>query len=161
MLDALLARLSAPVRNAIAPLFASRGNSLELVLFCLALTGAALIAHHWVFAGLVLFALARIFASAAAPSGVAAVCGAVAFAALPFAFALEAPVRALPALFLIFALSAVSAARLKLGAKLIGETELFLLFLATALFPDWFGPIAYVGGVLCFVATGVAAARRV
>ena len=56
-----------------------------------------------------------------------------------------------------------AAARLKFGPSLIGAAELFGVFVLAALLPDWFGLIAYVTGVLCFVAAGVriAASRRV
>lgn len=163
MLDSLLEKSFAPMLDRFAPVFAARAKFHELVLFCVGLVAAAAIARHWVFAGLALFAASRLavsVAARAAVSDVSAVYGTVAFAALPFAFALEAPVRALPAVFLMFAMSANAAANLKLGARWVGESELLFLFLLAALFPDWFGPIAYVGGVLCFVASGVAAARR-
>ena len=164
MLDAVLERLVAPVLDRFAGPVGGRAKILELASFCLGLAAVPLIARHFVWIGLAVFALARILAAIAArawPSDLTEVYAAVAFAALPFAFVLEAPVRALPAVFLMFGLAANAASSLKFGRGLIGSVELVILFVLAALLPAWFGLIAYVGGVLCFVAAGVSASRRV
>ncbi len=164
MLDAVLEKLFAPVLDRFAGPVGGRAKILELVSFCISLAAAALIAVHFVWIGLVLFALARCLAAVAGRAGVSDLTEfyqAVAFAALPFAFVLEAPVRALPAVFLMFGLAANAAASLKFGGGLIGSAELLILFLLAGFFPAWFGLIAYGGGVLCFVAAGVSASRRV
>ena len=36
----------------------------------------------------------------------------------------------------------------------IGQTELFLAFVAACLFPNWFSVLAYAVGILCFVSAG-------
>ena len=164
MLDAVLEKLFVPVLDRLADPVGGRAKLLELVSFCLSLAAAALIARHFVWIGLALFALARILACVVARKSVSnltEVYAAVAFAALPLAFVLEAPVRALPAVFLMFGFAANAAASLKFGRGLIGSTELLILFVLAAFFPAWFGLIAYVGGVLCFVAAGVSASRRI
>jgi hypothetical protein len=164
MLDAVLEKLSAPVLDRFAGPVDGRAKLLELAAFCLGLAAAALIARHLIWIGLALFAIARFLAAVAGRAGVSDLTEfytAVAFAALPFAFVLEAPVRALPAVFLMFGLAANAAASLKFGRGLIGSAELLALFALAALLPAWFGLIAYVGGVLCFVAAGVSASRRV
>ena len=87
----------------------------------------------------------------------------------PFAFALAAPSRALAAMFLMLGLvaraaAATAAARLQdsgpilagleQASALVGKTELFVAFAAACVFPNWFSLIAYVVGILCFVAVG-------
>jgi hypothetical protein len=74
---------------------------------------------------------------------------------------LDAPVRALPAVFLMFGLAANTAVAVKFDRSLIGVAELLILFILASAFPAWFGAIAYAGGVLCFVAAGVEASRRI
>jgi hypothetical protein len=49
----------------------------------------------------------------------------------------------------------------KFDRSLIGVAELLILFILASAFPAWFGAIAYAGGVLCFVAAGVEASRRI
>lgn len=163
MLDVVLRRLFAGVLDRFAGALGGRSKILELVSFCIGLVAVPLIARHLVWIGLGVFVAARLIAAIAAraTSGdLAEVYGAVGFAALPFAFVLDAPVRALPAVFLMFGLAANAATRLKFATGLIGSAELTILFLLAAALPAWFGPIAYAGGVLCFVAAGVEASRR-
>jgi hypothetical protein len=162
MLDALLEKIFAPVLDRFA--MSGRAKVLAFAAFCLSLAGVPLIARHFVFVGLAVFAAGRVLAAVAARSSesdAAEVFSAIAFAAVPFAFVLDAPVRALPAVFLMFGLAANAAAGLKFGRGWIGGTEKVLLFVLAAVLPDWFGLIAYVGGVLCFVAAGVEASRRI
>jgi phosphatidylglycerophosphate synthase len=88
-------------------------------------------------------------------------------AGVPFAFALADPERALAAMFLMFGLvvraGAAIGARsngtsidlaLDLGGMLIGKSELFAAFALACVFPQWFSIIAYVIGILCFIAAG-------
>lgn len=164
MLDAVLERCAAPVLDRFAAPVGGRAAILELGAFCISLAAVPLIARHFVWIGLALFVAARILAGVAGrarASDLTEIYETVAFAALPLAFVLEAPVRALPAVFLMFGLAANTAISLKFGRGLIGSAELLILFVLAALLPAWFGLIAYVGGVLCFVAAGVSASRRV
>jgi phosphatidylglycerophosphate synthase len=86
--------------------------------------------------------------------------GAVSAGAVPFAFALAEPERALAAMFLMLGLVVRAGAETFHDAKpapfgfLIGKSELFLAFAAACLFPNWFSVIAYGLGILCFVAAG-------
>ncbi|HXC57288.1 MAG TPA: CDP-alcohol phosphatidyltransferase family protein [Rhizomicrobium sp.] len=90
-------------------------------------------------------------------------------AAIPFAFALAAPGRALAAMFLMLGLvaraGAASAAAQPVGqdpvivyfgrvGRLVEKTELFIAFALACVFPDWFSAIAYIVGMLCFIAVG-------
>jgi phosphatidylglycerophosphate synthase len=98
------------------------------------------------------------------------------YSAVPFAFALAAPERALAAAFLIFsfvgtgvtflAFAAIAARRAMMtgryGVKsiyylggLAEGTETVLVFAAMALRPDWFEPLAYGFGALCWVTTAL------
>jgi hypothetical protein len=123
-----------------------------------------LIARHFVWIGLAVFAVGRVIAAVAASGGgsdLKEIYRAVAFAALPFAFVLDAPVRALPAVFLMFGLAADAAVAVKFGRSPVGAAALLILFVLACVFPAWFGLIAYAGGVLCFVAAGVEASRRI
>jgi len=85
-------------------------------------------------------------------------------ASIPFAFALADPSRALAGCFLILAmlLSCASySASARAGTKpwfrggLIGRTESFLALSLACAAPTWFGPVAYVLGVLCFLTAGM------
>lgn len=98
------------------------------------------------------------------------------YSAVPFAFALAAPERALAAAFLIFsfvgtgvsflAFAAIAARRAMIteryGVKsiyylggLAEGTETILVFAAMAVRPDWFVPLAYGFGMLCWVTTAL------
>lgn len=162
MLDAVLEKLFSPVLDRFALPDGRRAKILQLVAFAISLAAAPLIGHHWVLVGMTVFIAGRVV-SALVPrdDDVAEVFNAIALAALPFALVLDAPVRALPAAFLMFGLAANRATALKFGRGLIGSAELVLLFVLVAVLPDWFGLIAYVGGVLCFVAAGIETSRRV
>lgn len=164
MLDTVLEKIFAPVLDRFAGRVAGRANALELVAFCISLAGVPLIGRHLVWIGLAVFVVGQIVAAVAARAGggaLADIYRAVAFAALPFAFVLDAPVRALPAVFLMFGLAANAAVSVKFGRSLIGVAELLILFILASVLPAWFGLIAYAGGVLCFVAAGVEASRRI
>ena len=89
-------------------------------------------------------------------------------AAVPFAFALAEPDRALAAMFLMLGLvvragaavgvrpgkMGVTAAVLDQTGMLVGRSEQFVAFALACIFPAWFSVIAYVVGILCFVAAG-------
>jgi phosphatidylglycerophosphate synthase len=98
------------------------------------------------------------------------------YSAVPFAFALAEPERALAAAFLIFsfvgtgvtflAFAAIAARRAMIteryGLKsiyylggLAEGTETILVFAAMALRPDWFEPLAYGFGALCWITTAL------
>lgn len=89
--------------------------------------------------------------------------------AIPFAFALAEPGRALAAMFLMLGLvaraGAMDTAALPTGpdpvviyfgrvGRLIEKTELFIAFALVCVFPQWFSIIAYALGILCFIAVG-------
>jgi hypothetical protein len=84
-------------------------------------------------------------------------------AAIPFAFALAMPERALAAMFLLLGLvvRAGSGSMAGESGELVGKTELFLAFSLACIFPDQFSIIAYVVGVLCFVDAGRRIAQAV
>lgn len=97
-------------------------------------------------------------------------------AAIPFAFALADPSRALAACFFIFAFT-VSAATflsyMRFAAKrgvdvkfdgvkgvshLAGVTdgaEAFIAFAIACVHPEWFSVVAYVFGIICFLSAGI------
>jgi phosphatidylglycerophosphate synthase len=98
------------------------------------------------------------------------------YSAVPFAFALAEPERALAAAFLIFsfvgtgvsflAVAAIAARRAmtteRYGRKsiyylggLAEGAETILVFALMALRPDWFEPLAYGFGALCWITTSV------
>jgi hypothetical protein len=164
MLDTVLEKIFAPVLDRFAGRVAGRAKVLELIAFCVCLAGVPLIARHFVWIGLAVFGAGQIIAAISARadgSELKQIYRSVAFAALPFAFVLDAPVRALPAVFLMFGLAANTAVAVKFDRSLIGVAELLILFILASAFPAWFGAIAYAGGVLCFVAAGVEASRRI
>ncbi|HEY5348067.1 MAG TPA: CDP-alcohol phosphatidyltransferase family protein, partial [Rhizomicrobium sp.] len=85
-------------------------------------------------------------------------------AALPFGFALADPPRALAAMFLIFSLASQAVASLSLalisvrtgrGIGVTDKSAVHIAMLLACLLPDWFSIIAYVLGVVCFIAIGV------
>jgi len=96
-------------------------------------------------------------------------------AAIPFAFALADPSRALAACFFIFAFTVSAATFLsywrfatKLGvdvkvggvkgvshlAGLTDGAEAFIAFTIVCIRPEWFGIVAYVFGIVCFISAG-------
>jgi phosphatidylglycerophosphate synthase len=96
-------------------------------------------------------------------------------AAIPFAFALADPSRALAASFFIFSFTVSAATFLaysKFAAKrgidvkvggvkgvshLAGLTdgaEAFIAFTVVCIHPEWFGIVAYIFGAICFVSAG-------
>ncbi|HVU19310.1 MAG TPA: hypothetical protein VHE09_01160 [Rhizomicrobium sp.] len=132
--------------------------------FVVALTAVPLIAtaHSWLalpalLFGLILSAIGRANASAqVAASSIAF--DVIVLAAVPFAFALADPTRALAAVFVLFAMVAAGAAALLANdeRKLtpVDEAVCASAFALACMFPTWFGLIAYVLGLLGFIAAG-------
>lgn len=101
--------------------------------------------------------------------------GPIVFAGVAFAFALAMPASALAAGYAIFAMLASTVSGLAITAviegkgalagphgytalgymaRLMEESELFVGFSIACFAPDWFAPIAYIVGVLCFLTAG-------
>lgn len=178
MVDGLLGKL-------LAPLFKTATDKLRLeavaaagIGFAVGLSGLPAIGHGWLWAGLAILLLSRVvfaLAGTRAQAGEAAknlalvaVLKAVSLAGYPFAFALAMPEHAAACAFLMFGLVAAFAAGFAypppsgMGDFAIGGLDLTLVLGLCALLPDWFGPIAYAGGLICFAAAGlrIDAARR-
>ena len=104
------------------------------------------------------------------------------FAGLPFAFALADPTRGLAAAFFVFGILASGASSLALTvvaeeqgagvsprgytalgylARLMEDGEFFLGFALACIVPQWFGVIAYIVGILCFITAGARIAYAV
>jgi len=170
MLDGLLERLFGPALEALARRVGASPVLPAVAGFLIGIAALPLIALKLAPAGLAVLIASRI--AAAAASAAARVGGtfqaplpvldAVVLAGVPFAFALADPSRALAAAFLIFGLVAQSASRVALGRGLVGQGEILIGFAVACVFPDRFGIVAYIIGVLCFVAAGarIAAAGR-
>jgi hypothetical protein len=159
MIDRLLERYCAPLLGRFAVSLSGRGQWLSLSALIISLVGAALISRHLVWIGLGVFALSLGLAAVAArqPQPLDFLFAAVRFAALPFAFALDSPERAVSLIFLLFAMTVEAVARTRLGPGVLGAGEWFLIFVLLAVFPG--GLVAYGAGVLCFVSVGVASRR--
>jgi phosphatidylglycerophosphate synthase len=92
-------------------------------------------------------------------------------ASVPFAFALADPGRALAALFLLFGFVASGSTFLAFAATRRGPaagpvglsdaSQTTIAFALACVFPDWFGVVAYVLGVSCFVTAGARVAAAV
>ena len=197
MLDAPLRRwIDPPLARAAVPLarYVRSADAVTIFGFALGLGAAMAIARHAYLIGLLLFALNRLcdgLDGALARATKVTDLGAfldialdfIVYAAIPFAFALADPTRALAACFLIFSFIgtcatflafAVFAAKRGLATDLRGQkslyylgglsegTETFLAFAIACLRPEWFSIVAYVFGALCFITAGtrVAAAVR-
>ena len=78
--------------------------------------------------------------------------------ALPFGFALAAPDRALAAMFLMFALSVLTV--LGRGHVAVVTWLVAAAFLIACIFPDHFSLLAYIIGVIAFIAAGQGVARE-
>jgi len=110
------------------------------------------------------------------------VCDFIVYSGVAFGFALARPENALPAAFLIlsfvgtgtsFLAYAILAAKRGLASEARGRkslyylggltegTETIAIFTAFCLFPDWFPPLAYVFGALCWLTTGTRVAAAV
>jgi hypothetical protein len=127
-----------------------------LVAACVAcLAALALIATRYYAIGLASFLLGRL-ASRLAPAAGGLVLrndlDRLAYAGVPFAFALADPGHALAAAFLLFAFVAIS---LSPGAIRSADGAVCVVAYALAcFFPEKFGLIAYALGIACFAAAG-------
>jgi hypothetical protein len=119
----------------------------------LAAAGAVAFHHPWIGAGLLLAGLA------AAGLGEAQPVLTLGLLALPFGFALADAFRALAAMFLMFALTVLSVLKRGHVSLVIWLAAAGLLL--SCLFPDRFSLLAYLIGVIAFIAAGqgVAAGR--
>ncbi len=152
MIVSILQRFFAPSLERLAGRLRGRGRLLSITAFVVSLAGAALIARHFVWAGLGIFALGLVLGAVAERTPLDFLFAAVRSGAIVFAFALDNPERAVSLIFLLFGLSAEAVARTRLGPGLIGEGELLLVFVLLAVFPG--GLVAYLTGILCFVSAG-------
>lgn len=170
MLDAILRNRS---ESYLAPLAARlarwriRADMLTLSAFLLTAVAAVDIRYGHTLIALGCLAAARLFDALDGPvarrAGLTAlgptldtVVDLIASAAIPFAFALADPSRALAAMVLILGLAArTAAATIAVPAgPTIGKSELFLAFAIACVFPDRFSLVAYAVGILCFVVLG-------
>lgn len=78
--------------------------------------------------------------------------------AIPFGFALAAPDRALAAIFLMFALTVLTV--LERGHVSVVTWLVAAAFLIACIFPDHFSLLAYIIGVIAFIAAGQGVARE-
>jgi hypothetical protein len=160
MIDPILGRICAPLLDRLVVPLRGRGPLLSGAGFLVCLAGAALIARHCVWLGLGVFAAGLVLdalATRLGPQPLDFLLAAVRFAAMPFAFALDTPERAIALIFLLFGMTVEAVARTRLGS-ILGAGEFLLLFVLLALIPG--GLVAYGAGLLCFVAAGFASARR-
>ncbi|OJT96754.1 MAG: hypothetical protein BGN82_05405 [Alphaproteobacteria bacterium 65-7] len=127
----------------------------------LAGTGAVAVRHAGIGGGLLLAALlaeglgqarAR---SAGLPAGVTFPLGLM---LPPFGFALADPARALAAMFLTLALAVLTVLRRDDVSAVIWLAATALL--VACLLPDHFSLLAYLTGIVCFIAAGQGVARR-
>ena len=187
MLDAPLRKLFTPALARAAGVLAGPGaDALTAAGFVVGLAAVPAVAtgHYWI--GLALLLLNRLFDAldgAVARRTRTTNLGAfldrafdlIVFMGVPFAFALADPSRALAGVFFVFAIAAsgatvlvfeVLAARQSspgdivaghLG-RLMENTELTLALAVACIVPAWFGVVAYVAGVMCFIAAGTCVA---
>jgi phosphatidylglycerophosphate synthase len=183
MLDALLRRpldgFIAPVAVRVAGLRIS-AVSLTASAFVCGAIALVDIGHQYYRVGLVFLFAARLFDVLDGPVArrkpptvfgpyLAHVLDMLIAAAVPFAFALAAPGRALAAMFLMLGLLVRAAAfdgttrppgtdpvigYFGRVGRLVEKTDLFVAFALACLFPDWFSLIAYAVGILCFITAG-------
>jgi hypothetical protein len=157
---AMASRLAALGAGFVAQLGA--GFVLALASVPLIATGRSWFALPVLLSGLVLMASGSAGARA---SQLSAALLLVVFAALPFAFALDDPARALAATFLLFAMIAAGAASLFANAdRRLPIVDIALCtsaFVLACLFPSWFSLIAYALGLLCFIAAGARFAHAI
>lgn len=125
--------------------------------FVIGLIALPLIAkgHFWIGLGFIL--LGRGIALLGAEDDLARALALIAFASLPFAFALADPGRAVAACFLLFGFVAVAAVR---RLEAMEQAIAALAFALACLVPTWFSPIAYALGVVCFAWAGMRLARN-
>ena len=172
MLDAILSRATAPYLTPVGARLSANLSSPMLTVAAFVAGAAALPAigfpKYWVALGLlvlraILDGLAGLVAPAVVRPPLDRMLDLVLSAAIPFAFALAMPERALAAMFLLLGLvvRAGSASAAGESEELVGKTEFFLAFALACILPDRFSIIAYVIGVLCFVGAGRRVAQAV
>jgi phosphatidylglycerophosphate synthase len=188
MLDAHLRRLIDPPFAAAASQLSTRSvsaNALTLAAFASGLTAFGCVATHRPLAGLVLLALNRALAGLGRAMARLTVSTDIRVyldlvldflfgASMPLAFALADPSRALAGAFLILALASAGTIFLVSDALMFRSglpdsrsdhvtlgAAMFVAFALACLVPAWFSAIAYVFGVLCFIAVGARVANVV
>lgn len=169
MLDELLRRLTEPVLDALARRIALNAAALAFLGLATGLAALPAIALHYYLPGLALLVLSRPIAGLAAAAArrsergdaVVAVFDAICFAGVLFSFALADPSRAMAAVFLLFGLAARLASELVSTRALIGNFEILIAVAIACFFPNLFPVVAYVLGVLFFVAAGARIAAHI
>ncbi|MBL6939112.1 MAG: hypothetical protein ISR49_14890 [Alphaproteobacteria bacterium] len=174
MLDAVLSRAAAPY---LAPAGARLSSSISTTVATVAafVSGAAALPaigfrKYWLALGLLVLraildvlagAIARAKPPTAAEAALDRTLDLVLSAAVPFAFALAMPDRALAAMFLLLGLVVRAGSTDVVAEEVVGKTELLIAFALGCIFPDRFSIVAYVIGVLCFVGAGRRLAQAV
>ena len=173
MSDTVSRRLIFSPLDAAARWFLARRVGAETVAVAAFVPGLAAIAaiaygHNWL--GLALLALYRVFvfiahtmARATTPprssGALEAALETIVVTGVPLGFALADPSHAIAATFLACALAGASAARIasavRSGLDLVESAVLFAAFALACLLPERFSLVAYVLGVLAFIAMGV------
>jgi hypothetical protein len=164
MLDALLRRVTGPAFDAAARRFSPSAVVVALAGFLVGLGALPVVSLYYYWPGLALLILSRPLAALSAAavrrdggtSDFGAVFDAVVFAGIPFAFVLADASRGLAAVFLMFGMVAQlsSAIAFRETRGLIGNLEILVAITIACAFPDRFGIVAYISGVLCFAAAG-------
>jgi phosphatidylglycerophosphate synthase len=179
MLDAVLRRTIDPPLDAVAKrlvAFNIGADAIALAAFVAGLAAVAGIAYGHYLAGLGLLALNRLLygldgavaraTGARSSAALGVTLDTIVLTGIPLGFALADPSRAIAAAFLICALAGASAARIATaprdGTDFIENAAVFLAFVCACVLPDRFSIVAYVLGVLAFIAAGarVAAVAR-
>jgi hypothetical protein len=139
---------------------AARGVSATMLAvggFVIGLIALPLIAkgHFWIGLGFML--LGRCIALLGAEDDLARALSLIAFAGIPFAFALADPARAVAASFLLFGFVAVAAVR---RLEAVEQFAAAIALALACLMPPWFSLIAYGLGIVCFAVAGMRLARN-
>lgn len=148
--DALFAPLAAGIERRLPPhpawlMPAVAGAGLVAAAAALALH------HHWIGAG---WLAAGLLAAGLANGPVLS----LGLLALPFGFGLADPSRALAAMFLMLALTVLTV--LRAGHVSPVTWLIAVMLLAASLLPNHFSLLAYLAGLIAFVAAGQGVARR-
>ncbi len=164
MLDATLRNLTEMPRvAALARLGGSGDRIMAAASFAFGIGAAAAIATGFDPAGLALLVASRLAATfRREPNATGRTLDYIAYASLPFAFALADPSRSLAALFVMLGLLAAgmtlpaAESRGVFGAlaRLTESAEIALAFALACLLPQLFSVVAYVLGTMCFVCAG-------
>ncbi len=137
--------------------------ALIVAAFAISLIALPLIAREYYLVGFAVFLLGRAidFFAAAGEAGQRrfTVFNGIAYASVPFAFALADPTRGLAASFLLFGFVAVCCAPAR-PTRDFDPVICLATFAIMCFSPTWFGVMAYGLGIACFVITGLRLARR-